>query len=84
VQPVTVAPVIAPKATPKVDAGARPEAGLPALKLDAGVLPPFPTVLPTLPTLPNIQPSALPGIASGIVGGIIGALPSGVVPVPSR
>jgi hypothetical protein len=81
VQPVTVAPVVAPKALPKIDAGVRPEAGIPSLKFDAGALPPLPTALPTLP---NIPASALPGIASGIVGGIIGALPSGVIPVPSR
>jgi hypothetical protein len=59
------------------DAGARDGAVFAVPLIDAGAV-----ALPGLPQIPQIHPSALPGIASGIVGGIMGALPSGLIPPP--
>ncbi len=91
--PPPAAPIVTPqpiagKAAPRGDAGVHDAAAL-ALKLPDGAPVSFAlpdgavVVIPALPPIPTLHPSALPAIASGIVGGIIGALPPGLVPAPA-
>lgn len=87
--PATPPPASATEAPKPVAAVARPvakgdggvakgDAAVVLLSLpDAGKIA-FPT---TIPTMPTIAASALPGIASGIVGGVIGAIPTNLIPV---
>jgi hypothetical protein len=59
------------------DAGAKDGATVVVGKVDAAQV-----AIPSLPQVPNIPVSALPGVASATIGSIINALPSGLIPPP--